>query len=299
MARSSAAISAADLAYMAADKPIIAASVMPASPTLVNWSHEGLHDSTAHPDTTYPYRRAYDGLVHLDTRPAVAEAATTWYLYVNFGALVTFDAVALIGHNFGTLTLTAVQIQSADDGDFGASIKTIADFGTPTTDDRLIDLNLADGGDSNRRETTQFCRLKLTNDAAFTPQLGEILFLRRRQLPRKFEYPYDSATLVDSIEVAESQSGVSQAVEFYARRKHLEGRMVLESSAERDDLLAWHRQAGRQFVWIEDPTTYPNNWSLMNRPDPRANIILEEYGKYIFELTADEQGPERFFLDNE
>lgn len=296
----SAEVSAADLALLAADKPIIGANTIPVSPTLVRWNTAGTVAGADKTDSDYPIRRAYDGLVHLDTRTD-GTAASTWYMVFNFGEGIEFDFVGLINHNFGTLSLTTVTVELDDgsppDGTFGSTVE-IANFGSPSDDTRLMDLECYHTGSVARRYTdVQYLRLKLSKGVNFTPQLGELILGRRRQLEYKPDVPFDDVGLYGSSKTTDTMSGVSQTTIYYERQYQLDAKWVVDAAAYRDDWLAFRRQCRNRCVWIYDPNTSPNDWHYMALESDDMPIPLVGPTERTVRIEAVEQGPEDYFLD--
>jgi hypothetical protein len=292
------AFTAAETADLAADNPMLLTQAIPVSPGTAQWTTVGTVAAADLTDSDYPARRAYDGKSHLDTR-SDGTAASTWYYVLDLGSTgIEFDAVALMGHNFGTLSLTTVQLQVADSADFATNLRTTADFGAPSDDTRLIDLAIAHTAGADRYEDVQYARLKLSKGSNFTPQLGELMLLRRRQLNRRPRYPFDPTALMEEAGITRSKGGVVNKTLHHERRFDLNAVFRAHETTYITDLIAWFRATRGPFVWIYEPSSAPDTWQLMMRLN-QMSFPTQGFAKRELTLAAEEQGPERFYLDVE
>ena len=303
----SAAIGATEAALTAADKPLIGANVIPVSPLTAIWTEVGAKTDTDRTLAANPARRAYDGYHHYPTKPD-ATASSTWHYVLDLGETVDLDFVAISGHNFGTLSLTTVELELDDGAPAGSgtiggaftNVVTIADFGSPSDDSRLIDLELMHtGSDARRYLAVQHLRLKLSKGSNFTPELGELIIGRRRQLEYKANRPFGDKDLHDETATARTAGGVGHKTVFHRRRYDLEAEFVVDATTYENDWTAFHQDCRGSFVWIEDPATSPNNWRLMVREPDELVMPRVEANRRDVTLAGYEQGPERYYLDKE
>jgi hypothetical protein len=298
----SAALSAAEQADLALDLPLIGANAIPAAPTTKIWTEVGQTGSSDRTDSDYPASRAYDGLPHLPTS-ADATASSTWYFVFNFGEGIEFDFAAIMGHDFGTDSLTSVTIELDDgsppDGTFG-STQTIADFGAPSDDTRLMDLVLKHTGSDPRRYTdVQYLRLKLTKGSNFTPQFGLLILGRRRQMTVRPVNPFDKDRLHNESALSRSQGGVVNKTIYHEARFDLDATFLLSATADIADVKAWFQQTRGQMVWMWEPSSAPNSWYLVSLDPDDLHMPSSDYTERSFSVAGTEQGPERFFLAKE
>jgi hypothetical protein len=299
MAYSSAALASRETTYFAADKPLVAVNAI-VSPSTKKWTETGTVAATDRTLAANPAARAYDGLPGLLTKPD-STAASTWYLVFDMGTTgIEFDCAFLIGHNFGTLALTTVQLQIANAADFATDLVTIGDFGAPANDDRLADYVLHSGGGSALRySTVRYVRLKLSKGGNFTPQLGELVLGRRRQFDRKPDRPFDDYGLHNEVDVTKTLGGLSLVTAHFRNQFRLDAEWPIESSDYQTDWQAFWTGCNGAFVWCYSPTSAPASWHLMARD--QEDIDLGMIGPYerTAKLEAVEQGPSLYFLANE
>lgn len=297
MAWSSAALASWETTALGNDIPLLAAQAIPASPTTVKWvdsaqvgsGNIGTWTNRAH--ASYPVARAYDGYPHLDTRTD-ATVSSTWYYAMDLGALTEFDCLFLIGTNFGTLALTTVELQVADDNAFSTNLTTQASV--TASDDRMIDLTMVNG-----RITAQYVWLKLSKGSSFTPQFGEMIIGRRRQLKNMPINPFDPTSLHDEVSRARSMGGVTHSTVFHRRRFDLNLSLSTHEDTHTNNLISWFQNVRNSFVWIWKPNTSPASWHLMARESDDFDFPSSDWSERTTTIVASEQGPETYFLDQE
>lgn len=308
MAWSFAALASYETARLALDKPLVAAQKIPSSPTTCRWNTAGTCAAADQSDTSYPARNAYDGFPGFATKTD-GTLASTWYLVFDLGSAFSFDCAFIVGHNFGTLSLTTVELYVADDSAFTTSLTKVADFGTPSDDGRLQDLALDHAEDLGRahdtaasagpnRYTSQYVRLKLSRGSNFTPSLGELILGRRRQLQFKPMRPFDEYAFNENAELEEYESGLVSKYNYARRGFSLNGNLWVTDSTYRDDLVGFFRDCRGSMVWIDNPNSAPASFHMMMRNGP-LSIPRVKYGLREHVLTAVEQGPESYYLDVE
>lgn len=298
MAWSSAELSATELADLAADKPLLG---VPARAVTAQWEDQGTGAAaTDDTDASYPALRATDGFAHLDTR-SDGDAASTWYLDISFPSMspASFDAIAIMGANWASYTPTSVTVEIDDDLNFGTPT-AIADFGTPTTNDRLIDLELYHTGSVARRYSdVLYARLKIVNNTNFTPQVGEVMFLRRRQLRHNPVAPYSKDSRASGFAIHSALSGINTRIDYHRGRMLWEATLRTPTDTTADDIVDFYDSCWGPFVWIWQPTSAPNAYNLMLLDQDRFDQPNIDWIDRSATLRASEQGPERFYLANE
>lgn len=298
MAWSSAALSAAESTGFAADKPVIGAQVCPRSPTDVRWNTTGSLATADDVNASYPCHRVYDGkLQYTSTRTT---AATQSYLIFDFAAAgIEFDALLLgSGHNLYTdacnLTL---DIDDASNFSGASNLLTVASFAANM---RYAAWDLHHTGSVPLRySAVRYARLGMLSAGAVTPELSEVIFLRRRQLPRNPSTPFNPTALRAQSEIGATAGGSLTNHIDHEGRFDLSARWPLKSDAEAADVEAWYKQCGGQVIYCPQPTTYPHRFNLMQIADYSLELPVQGFVKRTFTLESVEQGPERFYLSKE
>lgn len=291
----SAALRSDESTALAADKPMVLAPTPPPD-TAVRWTTTGTQAGADKTLTGYPAARFNDGFPHLLTKPNAA--AATNYINMDFGTSgLEFDAIAIMGHNFDTISLTTVQLELDDgsppDGTFGA-VESLTALTLVGSDDRVLQLF------SLRYSDVRYARLKLVAAGAVTPQIGELLILRRTQLRRNPLEGFDpTRRLNDTSELATSRSGVSQKIVHYQNQFVLEASIREHLTDNVQDLVNHHERTRSHFVWCYRPTSALNSFNLMVRNPDELVMPQSGWARRDTMLSGLEQGPERFFLSKE
>jgi hypothetical protein len=157
------------------------------------------------------------------------------------------------------------------------------------------------GGGALRFSNVRYVRLYLANGggANFVPEIGELILGRRRQLEYKPNRPFGSRNMSDIVETSETMGGILHKTIFARRRFVLDANFLISSTTYASDVIAFYQNCRGPFVWIYDPTTYPNEWNFMFTSDSDFEFNMNGPNVYDFNLKALEQGPDQFFLDNE
>lgn len=298
MAWSSAEIDSADLALRATDVPMLIAQAIPISPDVAMWTDVGTTVGTDRTSTATPASRAYDGKAHLPVTTTITD--TDWYYVLDVGSAgIEFDCAFILGHNFDSASVTGISLQIADDGAFTTNAQTVGTFSLRGSDKRLGDIELYHTGSTARRySTVQYIRLVVSKGSAFTPQLGELVLGRSRQLEKMPALPFDDRPLVHRIDSDVSDGGVITSDVKTVRGTELLGNLVLSESAGVSDLRAWYRQVRSTFMWLWEPATNPQDANLMVL-NSQMRMPHEGRSSRLLPVDAIEQGPERFYLDVE
>jgi hypothetical protein len=301
MAWSSAVLSADETAWAAADKPIIAASVIPVSPTVARWTEVGEITSTDRTLATAPSRYAFDGWGHLRTTPN-ATASSTWYYVFDLGAAYTFDAWGFYGHNFSSLALTGIYLQIADAGTFATNLQTIWTGTATWGDSRFLGLDVHHTGAVPLRYSgVRYIRIKLEKGSNFTPSLGELWLWRRRQLQFQPERPFDPGAVDTDSENTRTFGGVGMSHRRNGGRFPLSGAWNITGTTPQQDIADWHGQLNdgtRPFLWCRLPASAPLSFHIVRLPDPslRFPFLSDKPLVRRLEIDAEEQGPEDYYL---
>lgn len=307
---------------LAADKSMLIASMIPTHPDYAKWVEEAVFtiggDITTWSDRSasgYPARKAYDGFPDLVTKPSISPTDDCFALHFDLGELVQFDSAFITGHNLGTIgSITALELQIADDNGFATSLTTVADLtdfgGAPTDDNRLRVLSLSHDADAGRAHDTaadagpnvysaQYVRLYIKKTGTnIIPEIGELILGSRTQLAYRPNRPFDDYSLSEDSEIVVTRGGVVHKALNSRRAFILAGEFDVDDDDDADDLAQWFRDTTGPFVWIGSPGTSPEKWHMMIRhggfelPSVDANMRS-------FKIAATEQGPEGSYLDTE
>jgi hypothetical protein len=303
VAWSSAALSADETAWAAADKPLVLGENLARSAQSINW-RDTLTVVTSNNDASYPTSRVHDGYTDLMSRPGSAGA--TWrYVVFDFGAGgVEFDAVMVMNYEDRSGGGSTITVEIADDDVWTVNPATIASYALPLGDEAgrvvLIDLQHA-GGVPLRYSGVRYAAIGMRDTGGINPQMGEIIFARRRQLKTNPFGAWDPGHLRTRAVVTTSPSGIKTVHVRSKGERILRATMRPHETDRIDDLLAlWEADTDYgtyPFVWIDQPTTAPERAALM-RWDmlERTSMYLGPYQREI-PIQASEQGPHYVELD--
>ena len=264
-------------------------------------------------DTTYPPTRAFDRFTYLRTRallPSPLTSTADWsFLFRSSTAPFEFDSIAILNHNFGTLSKQfgtygggnafIVRIGISDTGSFGGGWTEVASFTDPLTDKPLVSFNLSNGA-SSPTTFAQFSGVQYggisiecdgstmgTAEGTF-PEIGEIVFGKRMQLLHGPAIPYNDRNTGSDLGGGRvtGDTGISAAFLRSAGRRSIQANYTLTS--DRDDMLSFYQndisQGQKQFLYVprgsraEFPSTYAGA-----EPGEAFWVSLQESG-YILEV---------------
>lgn len=272
------AIAGDELTWYNADKPMIigAHAIRDSVPLSARWSATEDMAGADITATGFPAYRAYDAFIHATTKNNNS-ALTVVYYVVNLSAAppVDFDMVMIGGNNLDQAT-TSIEVAIADDSTFTTRRTPVHVFASPADTGRLVSLRLDDllGGGMKRYSGVDYLSIKIDSVPTFVPEITEIWLGRRRQLPRRPDYPWgdrDERTIGSELQ---SRGGITT---FYthARGQALRSQTTpLINTAEHDIVSAWwdeSQEGSRSFLWVEEPATAPVAY-VMNTPDRRLNM---------------------------
>lgn len=254
----------------------------------VLWTSDGDGDGAAEvADSDYPVAFLNDYRAGPVSKPDLN--ATTHYLNFEWSSSVKPTCGGIIIHNHNLLGAT-VTVEVADDAAFSSNLATVHNFGTVSTDARLIAIF------ASRYTNVEHLRLKIVFSSADTPQIGEVFIwsslttynLRTADGPLK---PFDNRAMRSKGPRLESDSGDVVTYERTLGQADFEG---LTYRFGRDDeyvkmraLWKAARYGTRAAYLIEDPTAdsadLPASTFLLSLPlsfDARNTA-----GRYVRELA--------------
>lgn len=296
MAPSVADLSATDLALYAADKPILVGrNWLRSAGSFRGWDANGVSAFTDIAASGFDSKFGGDDYDHVLTKPNAA--ATAQYYVFDYGSeAMEFDCWALLNHNLGTIGGVTVELQVADDNAFSVNLFTIATITPGSSNKRLVSLVLDDSGSTARRWTNyRYFRVKFSKGSAITPQFGEMILGRRRQLKHKPNTPWDPNNLASRIGRFESASGIITDYVFHKGRRKIAADLSPHESAYINDLVTFYETdidfGTLPFLWIDDPTTSPSDANWMKLVDPELTGPVLDVSERSFAIRAMEHGP--------
>lgn len=296
MAWAAADLSSTVRALAAADKPLILASnVIRSAGGTYKWTAAGGNADASITDSSYPTTYLHDSQMHLKTRPNAS--GVDRYLNFDFGAAgVTFDSIAILNHNLGTLGTYTVLFQIDNVANF-ASATTIATMTSGTSTKRLVSLDLKDTGSVARSFSgVQYARLKLSKAAGGLPQIGEVILGSRRQLKHQPEIPWDEKHRRTTADRTTTDTGITTTYVRARGQRLMDATLSPAESTYIDDLRSLYESDmdfGRYpFLWIDKPATSPQAAYWMQLDDLGWQMRLVGPTERQVRINAYEQGPQ-------
>lgn len=302
MAWASADIPAAEVALLAADKPVMLGQNLLRDASQVFMSRDSILSLPASDDSDpdHPSSMLYDGMTHARAKGNADD--NQWFIHMDFGTDgVTFDSIAFLNHNLWSEGTTLLRIQVFDDDAYSTGAKTIyedASFDTSRSDDRrlaLLDLHHIGDTDPQRYTTVQYLRVLITGVAGSRPEIGELIVSRRTQLTANPIDPWDPNNLNSGVRTFESSSGVVTNFVDYKGRLRIAPTFTEHTAAnitEIETFYTEHTEGGTQpFLWIPQPNTDPDDAALMYMVNPDLNSPSYGPEERRFTFEALEQGP--------
>lgn len=304
MAWSAAQLSAAVRTAYANDKPILFGENILEATTQSAWrtwqASSGYTDWTAYATTvqnldatnsSFPLYRVYDRHTRLQSEAQLPSSMSSgndrWAALFKFPA-ATFDAIAILNHNFGSLSnfygynadpanpdfYVYAVIDNVDS--FDDTPKKLFTWKNPSSDKPLLGLNLShvlNSGDPSsiglaaghpyiqysdvtNAQISLVCATALMGTGTGQPRVGEILFGKRVQLLHQAKVPYNDNNLFAVAQNIDSPSGIFRR---YARHS---GGVRFDNSytvtSDRSDIDTWfsdHIDHGiKNFLYIPRPS---------------------------------------------
>lgn len=288
------ALTTDEVAWAADDKPIIGSNSAFGVLSSAKWIAGILGDlgDVDIADSDYPISRLFDGLPGLATTPASAETGLT--LCFDFGSAgIDFDGVLIINQNMDTQGASIVTVEIASDSLFTADLDEIGSLSV-SDDARLADLSLEHGGDPQRYTGIRYIRLNIVSAGDTQPSIGQVIFLRRRQLKRNPDRPWDPTNQASRVDVLGSIAGTDYATVRYRGKRSLQASLGYLDADQQAEILAWWAEIDegvQSFIWVDDPNTTPRGFNLMRLDDPVLQFPFVTPTDRSLSLDATEQGP--------
>lgn len=303
MAWSSADIPAAEVALLAADKPVMLGQNLLRDASQVFMSRDSILSLPASDDSelSRPSSLLYDGMTSARAKGNADD--NQWFIHIDFGSSgVTFDSIAILNHNLWSEGTTLLRVQVFDDASYSSGAKTIyedASFDTSRSDDRrlaFLDLHHIGDSDPQRYTTVQYLRVLITGVAGSRPEIGELIVSRRTQLTANPIDPWDPNNLESGIRQFESSSGVVTSHVDNRGRLRITPTIQEDNGDNIGELITFyqdHTEGGtKPFLWIPKPTTDPDDAYLMAMDPPDLNGPTFGPEERRFTFNAVEVGPQ-------
>lgn len=283
-----------------------------------------LYDAT---DSTYPTSRLSDRFTHKVSRALKPAGISTahndrWSFICSFTTGFAFDSVAILGHNFGTLSKLFGTVNGGNAftiklgvSDNGSTWTTIATFTDPQTDKPLTAFNLANGSGSPSTFASFtgvayfgisiVCASATMGQLSTTlPEISEVVIGNRFQFLHQAKVPYRDRELGNVSERVFGQTGVSGIDTKNSGGRRIEGTFQLTS--DKDDFVTFYQtdllQGMLPFLYVPRGTraTFPSAylgdepgeafWVGMQEPDLSIDIG-DSYLDTTLQLSLRELAP--------
>jgi len=292
MAYGSEALTAAETAGFAADKPMMVVQQADTA-SEANWTTTGdlAGSGDSQTDGKFPATRAYDDLGSILTKfrsEAPYAAASPKYFNFEFSSAITFDTLLILDHNFNSGGFTSVALEINENEDWSGTVLEIAKYTVSgTTDNRILITNLnheggsntySAGGTAKRYTDIPYARLKIVHSGSRTPEVGEIILGYRYQLPRNPDLPWNNKNEVSSVSDFVSSSGVTKRYVFNRGQGVRAFSAMYDTAADITLIDNWFNaieEGTRPFVYIETPSSAPD-----------ARLMLQQEAGLSFGLTG-------------
>ena len=263
----STALTAAQIARMAADMPMfvhsnvtgdVGVEGVPQWRNGGSWA-SGTDETVSDAVLTWSTSRLYDGRGTTPTRGASDDPQ---HLICSLDE-VTFDTVAIIGHNFLAATVSEVRVEIADDDAFTARLQVIAQW-TTGFGARLVSTELGAGLESGNADGAVYSAVPylrvVIEGASSDVQIGELVLGTRWAPPQPQDDDADERSTASLVDMAEAQSGRVQRVPRWTGR--LQTALTWHPDTA-EDVAGWRAlYAGSQWgrdpvLWIPAPSSAP------------------------------------------
>lgn len=258
MAGSSSDLSAADLALLAANKPILVVGNALTGAT-AEWEYLVTPPSTFADadDVDYPATRLIDGFGHIPSRPA----QTDKYFRLKFdlsaeGQARQWDTALLLCSAINDAPSMLINV--SNDGSSWTNL--YLDYSVAWDGNRHLVLDLSSGATPQRHTGWRYVLFDFGLLTGCDPSITEIILGKRYQLEHRGNRPVDEGEVYSSVADFEALSGATRRFVRHKGRARIQRSFTFADDDEADVL----RQAfvgaehGTQpVIWIEDPAESP------------------------------------------
>ena len=263
----STALTAAQIARMAADVPMfvhsnvtgdVGAEGVPQWRNGGSWA-TGTDETVSDAVLTWSTSRLYDGRGTTPTRGASDDPQ---HLICSLNE-VSFNVVAIVGHNFLAATVSGVRVEIADDDAFTSRLQIIAQW-TTGFGARLVSTALGAGLETGNTDGAVYSSVPylrvVIEGASSDVQIGELFLGTRWAPPQPQDDDADERATASLVDTAEAQSGRVQRVPRWTGR--LQTALTWHPDTA-EDVAGWRAlYAGSQWgrdpvLWIPAPSSAP------------------------------------------
>ena len=220
-----------------------------------------------------------------------------------FSTSISFDTLAIVGHNLNSMGAISVSLEIADSSSFGSNLIEIAKYTVSgSTDNRILITNLNSAGGSStysssgtaqRYSSVAYARLKIIHATSAVPEVGEIILGTRYQLQRNPDVPWNNKDEFSQVTEFKALSGLTRRYVHYRGQALRTFRASISASAEITVIENWFNginEGTSPFLYIEKPSRGAEPY-LMILDTPALNFQLVGPFERILSFSMTEQPP--------
>lgn len=304
MAWSTEAFSADEIAWAAADKPMISTNALYGNVTVTMVGGTTVGDATNPDDSESGYDSVamHDGMTGLQARCDTSSVSTTIVVDAS-SAPIEFDWIGFLNHNLDSGGVTAFTIQVADDDAFTVRLQSVQtnNISTALTSDRRyanLDVNI--GASALRMTNVAYARIQITASAPLQVYLGELIFGRRYQQPYHPDMPWDPLNNDGNAGDHVSRSGSITRLSRARGQRLMGARFQHDTAALQAEVLEWWAdiEGGQApFFYHDAPDANPMDFYVMSLDDTRLDYPHTSAVNREWAIDAAEMGPNFFSQD--
>lgn len=292
-------LSADEIAWAAADKPMISSNALYSEITMLwavgttvataNWTPDDADDD-------FPSINLFDARPGLISRANAADTQFTIVVDASADPL-EFDWLGILNHNLDTAACTTFTVQISDSNDFTTRLTTIQTntIGSAlSSDKRYANLVMADLEAVSRFSGVEYVRFQIVT-SSIIPYIGELILGRRYQQPYQPDVPFASLNQSGFVGSHESQSGVISSVVGSSGQRLLNATFHHNTQALQDEVFDFWDDLGageQPFFYHDEPNSNPMDFYMMHIDDPVLDNPYGENNVRDWMIEATEVGPE-------
>jgi hypothetical protein len=284
---------APDSDLLTADKPVVIGhNWMRDDLTKLWWTATGTWAGADETDSDTDADYMKDEFDDILSWPDDGTADDTWFIMLDWGATApaSFNSMVLLGTENLDDTVR-IRLQVDDGAAFPAPVNALDRTLSAGHTGRVTILGATTYSD------VRYARIIIskTGNFATNPRVGEVVIGERVQLKHNPMLPHDPLHLIGSRARFESASGIMTDYSFHKGRRKINDRINPHETARISawtDLFEDETEFGTlPFVWIDEPTTTPDNAYWMRFDEPSLMGPLVGYSEREFAINCIEQGP--------
>ena len=232
-------------------------------------------------DEYAPIERVYDGLLDLPCRLSQHHAYTLTLsrqlLAFKFSTEIAFDTAIFTGHNIASGRFSGLGLRVGNGDDLNSGYTNILDdageIETLTGDARYVDTKLRSASsqtDPRAFSNVGWLAVSFTQASAekTSPQLGELVLGKRRQLQHHPGFSWNSDDYVSNVSDMETADGNTTRYTLNSGQAVRTATLTLTGAAEIAAVEAWWEDCNHgqdPFWWIETPKSNPRPFYMRVR----------------------------------